>query len=265
MVGMVKEGGCALTGKTGKYVKCHILPQCFTKPAVNGEPLYQSTKGQGERRRWSSWYDMHLVTREGEDILSAIDNKAIKQLRKHQLVWSSWDVFRPHIESFAPFMPSHGYRKIKANIGEDLIRFALSVAWRASASSLPDMDTATLEPEIEDRLKEYVLGKSIEGPSDFPVSLIQLSTRGATHNHSPFLDEKKFFGFRNSNRKPLKILRIYMDGLIFHVHLSSIPNEHTHQNAIYLGATDHAYVTTVTYEASFQYENLLHIMRETFL
>lgn len=264
MVQMIHIDRCALTGKPGKFVKCHILPQAFTKPAIKGEPLHQSTRGKGERRRWSSWYDKNLVTREGEDILSAIDDKAIKQLRKHQLVWSSWAGFRPHMETFAPVMPDHGYRKISVVESEALIRFALSIAWRASASSLPDMEHATLEPEIQDRLKDYVLGAKIEGASAFPVSLIQLSTCGETHNHSPYVDEKKFVDPDNDDHEPLKIMRLYMDGLISHVHLSPIPIEHIDGNPLYLGTSDHAFVTTVTYEASFQYENLMNIALECF-
>lgn len=159
------EGRCALTGNLGKFVRCHIIPQSFTKSAVKGAPLYQSTRGLGARRRWSSWYDQNLVTRDGEDLLSAIDDKAIKQLRSHQLVWSSWIAFRPHIEALSPLMPDHGYRRISLLDSDALIRFALSVAWRASASSLHDMKDATLEPDLESRLRDYVLGEKIVGTS----------------------------------------------------------------------------------------------------
>lgn len=178
-------GYCALTGSHGKFVKCHILPQAFTRPAVKGEALYQSSKGSGERRRWSSWYDKNLVTREGEDFLSEIDDAAIKLLRRHQLVWSGWTVFRPHFEKMALTLPHHGYRKVRIADVSKLIRFALSVAWRASASSLPDMAEAKLGEEEEKRLREFVLGEPIVGASPFPVSLTQLSTVGMIHNQSP--------------------------------------------------------------------------------
>lgn len=261
-----KQGGdrCSLTGKSGKFVKCHILPLAFTKPARKGEALYQSTRGKGERRRWSSWYDKRLVTQEGEDILSLIDDSAIKILRKHQLVWSGWGGFRPKIETLAPLMPEHGYRRVSIADSKVLIRFALSVAWRASASSLPDMESAMLDPETLDQLKDYVLGAKIDGASDFPVSLIQLSTIGEIHNHSPYVTEKKFIDPDNPDREPLKMMRIYIDGLIFHVHLSPLPISHVEDNPLFLGAADHTLVTCVTYEASFQYENLLHIIRESF-
>ena len=84
-------------------------------------------------------------------------------LRKHQLVWSSWTVFRPHFEKMALTLPDHGYRKVEIPDANTIIRFALSVAWRASASSLPDMVEAKLQMEQEERLKDFVLGEPIVG------------------------------------------------------------------------------------------------------
>lgn len=258
-------GNCALTGSYGKLVKSHILPQAFTRPAIAGAPLYQSTRGNGELRRWSSWYDNKLVTREGEDLLSEIDNIGIRVLRKHHLVWSSWIVFQPHFESFAPMLPDNGFRKIENLNMEALILFALSTAWRASASSLHDMRYATLEKHQEEELKEFVLGRAIEGTSPFPVSLTQISTIGEPHNHSPTIDTKFVPSIDGSEEHPMVIMRIYIDGLIFHVHFSEIPSKHLNDNPLYLGASDHALVTSVTYEASYQYENMLHVMRECFV
>lgn len=171
-------------------------------------------------------------------------------------------MFRPHFEKMALSLPDHGYRKVKIADVSKLIRFALSVAWRASASSLPDMAEAKLGEQEEKRLKEFVLGEPIVGASPFPVSLTQISTVGMTHNQSPGIDERQIFYFEGSNDQFLKIMRIYLDGLILHVHLSQIPKEHVAGNPLFLGSADHALVTSVTYEASFQYENMLHLMRE---
>ncbi len=255
-------GHCALTGTHGKFVKCHIIPQAFTRPKVRGEALYQSSRGKGERRRWSSWYDKQLVTREGENFLSDIDDAAIKMLRRHQLVWSGWTVFRPHFEKMALTLPDHGFRKVKTSNASTIIRFALSVAWRASASSLPDMAEATLEAEQEQRLKDFVLGEPIVGASPFPVSLTQISTLGMIHNQSPLVDVKKILDIEGTDDHFVKIMRIYLDGLVLHVHLSDIPQERVAGNPLFLGSSDQTLITSVTYEASFQYENMLHLMRE---
>lgn len=253
---------CALTNERANFVKCHILPQAFTRPAAKGAALYQSTKGVGGRRRWTSWYDPALVTRTGEDLLSSIDDAAIKSLREHLLVWSSWVVFRPHFESFGPLMPNHGFREINGINAERLIAFALSVAWRASASSLPDLNDVKLDQETELALREYVLGKPIEGTSQFPVSLTQLSTLGQIHNQSPYLDEKEMFASQDDETTLCKIMRIYADGLIFHVHLDPLSKEHVDGNSLFLGASEKLLVPSVSYETSFQYENMLHVMRE---
>ena len=256
------EGYCALTGSYGKFVKCHILPQAFTRPTTNGKPLYQSTKGEGLHRRWSSWYDKKLAVRKGEDFLSAIDDEGIKCLRKHQLVWSSWQVFRPHFESIAPMLPNHGFRQVKGLDTEALIRFAHSIAWRASASTLPDMKHATLEKTVEDGLKEYVLGKPLEGPSLYPVSLTQISTVGEAHNQSPYIDIKPIPNLGEDIDLNISIMRIYLDGLVLHIHLPPIPADHLTSNPVFLGSADYVLITSVTYEVSFQYENLLHLLRE---
>lgn len=39
-----------------------------------------------------------------------------------------------------------------------MIRFALSVVWRVFVSTNDDMSGATLEREVEERLKTYALG-----------------------------------------------------------------------------------------------------------
>ena len=43
-----------------------------------------------KKKAWSSWYDYEMVTQNGEDILTEFDTKAILELRKHKLVWSSF-------------------------------------------------------------------------------------------------------------------------------------------------------------------------------
>lgn len=259
-----KIGRCALTGQHGKFVKCHIIPQSLTKPSEDGAPLFQSTKGKGALRRWTSWYDPSLVTREGEEILSLIDDRAIKELRKNHLIWSSWTAFSPQFAPLGATLPSHGLRKVNIEDSDALIRFAHSIAWRASASQLSEMDEATLNIEIQDRLKDYILGEKIEGASSFPVSVVQISTIGEIHNQTPYLNEKHFPDVGDGYRSPQKILRIYVDGLIFHIHLSPIPLSDTSKNPIFIGASDHLLVMGVSYKASFQHENLTQVKRETF-
>ncbi len=181
-----KIGTCLLTGKTDKLVKCHILPQAFTRPAINGEPLLQSTKGEGHRRRWTSWYDASLVARAGEDILSAIDDVAIKELRRAKLVWSGWGIVPPVFEPIGPYLPDHGLRTVKKINQEAIWRFFWSIAWRASVSQIADMKYFQLPEEVEVMARDAIL-KQRTSCLELPVSLIQLSTKGEAHNHSPSL------------------------------------------------------------------------------
>jgi hypothetical protein len=63
-------GICKLTGKSGKFVKSHLIPQAFTKPSVPGNFFITGGQGRRPKSNWSSWYDEQLVVQEGEDILS---------------------------------------------------------------------------------------------------------------------------------------------------------------------------------------------------
>jgi hypothetical protein len=84
-------GTCLLTGERGKYVKCHIIPRALMRPHAQNEPMiYWYGEARRPVLRWNSWYDAHLVTRAGEDILEQYDTWAINELRKHHLIWSSW-------------------------------------------------------------------------------------------------------------------------------------------------------------------------------
>ena len=61
----------------------------------------------------------------------------------------------------------------------------------------------------------------------------------------------------------VKLLRIYVGGLILHVQMSRQPKERAKGSAFFLDSSDKLIVPSVTYEASYQYENMLHLMRES--
>ena len=187
-----KSGICRLTQCDGPLVDCHIIPKALTRPSVSGAPLMQSTKGTGYKRRFSSWYDRAIVTREGESILAKIDDDAIKVLRKHMLVWSSWQVFSPAFQSIGPALPHHGHRrfKLEQTEAEILHRFFLSIVWRATVSGLPDMAEVYLDDDASEELRQIVLGKQPLSAEIFPTALIQISTKGDQHNQSPYRDTK---------------------------------------------------------------------------
>lgn len=262
----VKEGKCALTGNEGKFVKCHIIPQALTRPSSKGEPLWQGSKGTGPKKRWSSWYDPNLVVRSGEDVLGVIDDKAIRVMREHMLIWSSWVVFKPSFEKIALSLPEHSYRIVRlGTAAADLHMFALSILWRAAASSMPDMSEVTLEPEVLEKLRNILLADNPLDFRSFPTAVVQISTVGEKQNHSPYLDEWNSPEIDGVPAKTSNMARIFVDGLIFHIHLNGWEDSELENNPMFLGSSDKVLMTAVSYEASFQFDNFLTLMHETFL
>ncbi len=257
-----KVGHCLLTGEHGKLVKCHIIPQAFTRPSVKGEPLLQSTRGKGHQRRWSSWYDNSLVTRTGEDYLSAIDDAAIKELRKAKLVWSGWGLFAPVFETISPLLPDHGLRILDGLNQELVCLFFWSIAWRASVSKIQDMRHFELPKDVEEKAKRAVLEQKISC-MDMQASLIQLSTQGEQHNHSPIIQTKTVPGYSDGLERSIPFARIYLDGLIAHLHLSPEMQSAGGDISIILGDSPKLIVNSVSYKASFQYENMLNLAYES--
>ena len=70
-----RYGVCALTGRSGKLVRSHLLPRARMEFGPANVPIIQ-IRGDTARpiRRWTSWYDPSLVTRAGEDILERHDH-----------------------------------------------------------------------------------------------------------------------------------------------------------------------------------------------
>src|SRR5258705_11676623 len=84
------QGICKLTGEKGKLIKSHIIPAALTTTTDGTSALIQAGRGRRPIKRWSSPYDRQSVTHAGEWIFEQYDDWAIKELRRHKLVWSSW-------------------------------------------------------------------------------------------------------------------------------------------------------------------------------
>lgn len=101
--------------------------------------------------------------------------------------------------------------------------------------------------------------------SEFPVSMTQISTVGLRHNQSPYMDKKETIPIGDELGESSDIMRVYFDGLVMHVHVPPLPSSVvSSNNPLFLGSAKNVLVPAVTYEASFQYENMLHLMRECF-
>lgn len=254
-------GVCRLTGGHGKLVKSHLLPRAFTKPTQDGAPLLQAGNCAPISTRWDSWYDPGIVTRAGEDILERIDDAAIKELRKHKLVWSGWGGAQAledeHHHLFMP--PAHGVRRMHGvNVGV-LRTFCLSLLWRAAVTSRFEFGEVVLPEADVARLGELVMSGEW-GPADFyPATMIQLSTLGLQHNLSPFVDTKEYPAVEGTPGWSVDIVRFYLEGLIIHKHARD-DGETVRLGSTIIGGADELLVCTITYEHSFQAENFAEVV-----
>jgi hypothetical protein len=259
-----REGICRLTKRRGKFVKAHLIPKALTKPAVAGFPFVENMHGGRPARKWSSWYDNKLVTAEGEAVLAALDNWAIPELRKHNLVWSGWGPMRllPYGQDHDPIGDTgFGLRKVSGLDASRLRLFYLSLLWRAAASTHYGFAEIKLpSPELE-KLGEMLLASDSGAPSYFSIHLTQISTLGPAQNLVPLARTKTIPAVGDVQEHYRPYYRFYFEGLVAHIHLD--PEYESHKlGPFVLGQEESIAITTVTYEMSFQRKNLMNLMAD---
>ena len=263
------SGICKLTGTSGAFVKSHLIPKALTRPEDPGLPLIQGGSGKRAKRRWDSWYDSKLVTRRGEDILSALDDRAIRYLRSEKLLWSGWGPMTA-LGDLHTLMPgtSWGVRKVEVDEPDKLRLFFLSLLWRAAASGLPEFSEVQLPTDNLDQLGKMIVEQDPGAISFYPTTLTQLSTTGIVHNMAPIAQVKHVPELADppgeSTEKDIPIFRFYFDGLVAHVHNHASDDGYAESlGNFFVGASNELIITTVSYEHSFEHENLSYVMAET--
>lgn len=211
-------GICKLTGSTGPYVDAHIIPKALTKHSNSGEHFIEAGNGLRPTRKYSSWYDSALVTREGEDKLSFLDDFAIAQLRKHKLIWSGRTPCDelPGVE-WTDAEKTRGVRVINGIDGDRLRLFFLSLLWRAAASDRPEFQEITLPIDDLDKIGKMIVEKKSDPWSYYPVYLTQFSSVGERHNHTPIATTLDIPNASGIKVGAMATYRFYFDGLIAHV------------------------------------------------
>jgi hypothetical protein len=207
---MAKSSGvCKLTGKTGKFVNCNIIPRALTYSTGNdhaGSDARFVEIGKGERptKAHTSWYDPCLVTQDGEDILSRIDTQGIEILRKSNLVDSrtgqavEGKEIRVHLT---------------ANELASLESFFNSVLWRAAESHLKQFKEIVLFNDFLEALRRSILGEQ-ELPRDaFVKSFMRLTEIAEKFNTSPVFVRNGICVIRNSMYCSFDCFVFYMCGL----------------------------------------------------
>jgi hypothetical protein len=261
------DGICRLTKQRGKFVKAHLIPKALTRPAVAGLPFVENRLGSRSARKWSSWYDSKLVTAEGEAVLTALDNWAIPELRKHKLVWSGWGPLQSlaHGHDHDPIgNTGFGLRKVSGLDANRLRLFFLSLLWRAAASTLHGFAEIKLPPQELEKLREMLLADDPGAPTYFSIHLIQISTLGPVQNLTPIAQTKTIPAVGNVQEHTRPIFRFYFEGLVAHIHLDA-EYESDKLGPLVLGQEESITITTVTYEQSFQRKNLMNIIAEAYM
>lgn len=244
-------GVCALTRTVGSLVKCHIIPIALTRPETSGFPLIQHSAQSRPIRRWSSWYDPNLVSNKGESILAEIDDRAISILRKYKLVWSGWPAICQSVMDDAGILPQFSILKIHE--AANLRRFFHSLLWRSSETKLMEFTHIKLQKSDREVLRSAVLGE-IDCPIDFfPITLIQIGTRGKIHNYTPIVDTKVIPSLGGLSERRIEIVRFYFDGLVAHIHLHNCDDGYSESiKPLLIAGSDELFVTKVHWKDSAQ-------------
>jgi hypothetical protein len=259
----MKVGICKLTGQRGKFIKSHLLPKALTRPEYSGAGFVQTGREAAPSRRWDSWYDDRLVIQAGEDILTALDTWAIPELRKHHLVWSGWGPML-QLASYdrIPGTP-WGIRAIEGIDPKRLRLFLLSLLWRAAASSRREFAKVQMPSADLEKLRAMLVAGEPGALSFYPAHLSQLSTRGLAHNHAPLAMTKRVPALGDFAGAEVPFFRFYLDGLIIHFHRhASDDGTTTALGDQVAGASERLLLSTITFEESFQRENIGGLMRE---
>ncbi len=239
------------------------MPKALTRPA-GGAPFIQAGNGTRPHKRWSSWYDHRLVTADGEHILELLDTWAIKELRRHQLVWSGWGDEQTLGLKHDPIPGTPwGIRSVEGLDGSRLRLFFLSLLWRAAASDRIEFSEVALPESDLERLRLMVLSGHPEPLEFYPTILSQLSTRGPVHNQTPIRSLKSLPAVGEQPETPIPSYRFYFDGLAAHMHID-VPSEQSVKalGPLVVGCEKRLVIHTVTYEQSFQRQNLERVHAE---
>jgi hypothetical protein len=257
------QGTCKLTGETGHLVRSHLIPASLTRPEIQGAPMMELNSGSRPKRRWSSWYDTRLVIRKGEDVLLRLDNWAVGILREKRLIWSGWGsatTLGEHHSAIAG--TSWGIREVHGIDRHRLRLFYLSLLWRAAATARHEFSEVAIPGTDLEEIRRMLL-ENDPGRSEFyPITLTQISTRGPAQNMVPIAQEKQIPNLPGLGYRTYPIFRFYFEGLIAHVHRQATGEVDQFRPGL-VGEADPLVIGTVTYERSFQRENLGHVLRET--
>lgn len=154
---------CKLTGKKGKPVDAHIIPESFYLIDKNDNfPLrtVTNTKGAYPKRIPKGIYDATILTHHGEKYFQRWDDYASTLLINK---FSSTEPIGHDGKVIAYVYESYDYHKLKM--------FFISLLWRAGVSSHEFFRRVKLGPHI-DKLKEAILTDNSGDDDFYAVNLV---------------------------------------------------------------------------------------------
>ena len=254
----MENGDCKLTKEVGKFVKSHIIPKSLTRPNISGNKFIEkkvTNHGPFYGKASDSWYDPNIVTQKGEDILAYLDTLAIEELRGLGLVWSS------HLFKANSAKQQNSLRLVKFQRPKLIRKYFLSLLWRAAVTKISAFSEVNLNAKNIELLRQIIVGEKEDNRAIFPISLVQLSTKGHTVNLAPFKQKMDINGGEN-------IYRFYHDGLVIHMYiddprLSVLKSSVDYNHPMFIGL-DITIINQINYENSFQYQNTLKHTKEYF-
>jgi len=131
--------------------------------------------------------------------------------------------------------------------------FFLSLLWRAAESKLRELRQIVIDEPYLTELRRMVRDADPNPLHLFPVELIQISSRGFPHNHTPMPMEKTIPAVDDSGPTQVPHYRFYFDGLIVHFDRRTDRVDLVEKmGPLYVGFSEELHVSTVRFENSFQ-------------
>lgn len=194
---------CLMTGMEGAFVNSHLIPQAFIR-RVGSAPFKElSSDGATPKKRYTGWYDSNIVTRHGENILSALDDYAAKVFYERGFTYRKRRLAVDLNTISGGFKPNKIYSIADVDALK-LRKFGLSLLWRAAVSSNSAVSRIQLPPRILENVRSRILF-DIDNIFEFPVYFSFASDGQELCKMAPF---------RVGNHP---FIRFFLDGVVCYV------------------------------------------------
>lgn len=203
---------CKLCGNTAVLVRSHIIPDAFNrdlKGGSDGSPVELSTDPTAfPRRRPGGLYDENLVCDLCERRFWPWDDYGTDFLL-NRLRREGQPLNAPTGETLAFSYSNVDYERLKL--------FAISLLWRASATSLNFFNRVDIGPH-EDRARQMIVGATPGSPDEFSTMLVRWAARS---NHERVAQGQ--FSPYNVKLNGVNEVKLFLGGVVLHIKVDKRP------------------------------------------